>query len=128
MEKFLKVVSIGDEKTATDGRKYRTVKLQPQTSLPNGQMIMGSKVSGRNFWAQDPSGNPDPLYNNIRVGTLIEGRYVSAKVEPYEIDGRTVDTYGAIVLGHENWERVFENAGHILVDETVTQEESIEVD
>lgn len=50
------------------------------------------------------------------LGKEIAGNFVTAKVEPYDISGRIVDIYTAVVLGHENVETVFKNSGHPLLD------------
>ena len=58
----------------------------------------------------------DPKSIKAYIGKEMAGSFIKAKVEPYEINDRTVDTYTAVVLGHENVETVFRNAGHSIVD------------
>lgn len=59
-------------------------------------------------------------------GKEIGGRFYTAIVEPYQIDGRIVHQYTTFVAENESVATVFRNAGHALVVNTETGEVAME--
>lgn len=122
----LTIVNVGAVNTASDGRKYFGVTLNPG---------FGQKNVVRQMWEQfkrDPEtglptketywerGNPAQAKALMEAGTPIEGRVVSHKVKPYTIPGpnggeRT--SYTAVLFPGEDEVAFFANAGHNIISE-----------
>jgi len=99
----------------TDGREYYIAVFQDSN---NPFASLKSRVISQQF---DSQGNPvwkaaDPHTIKQYLGKELAGNFVTKKVAPYSIGDRMVDSYTAVVLGHENVDTVFKNAGHDLID------------
>lgn len=117
MEKLLKIVAIGEERVAKDGRKFYSLEVQDVANA-----FAPSKT--RNMWQQfDSQGEPVwriPTQEAAAkmIGKTIPGEIVSAIVEPYDItnettgESRTVNTYSTFIFGHETKEQVFKAFNH----------------
>ena len=139
---ILQIQAISEVKEASDGRKYKTVSFQPVSKLVKREgreipVLSNVPPTGRNVWEKGPqradgtASAGDPLFSTAKVGALVEGSYERRKVQEYEIDGRTVSTYSAIIFGHENVEQYFGKQGHPLVAEgsatSTSEAEAIEI-
>lgn len=104
----------------SDGRKYYMVECADGSNpfAPSRQRMIAQQVNanGEAYW---PAGSPSDVRKF--VGKVIEGaRFVTKTVAPYAVQDRTVNTYTAIVFGHENEETVFKNAGHPIMEAAIT--------
>lgn len=104
----------------SDGRLYYIAEFSDPTNpfAPTRvKMISQQKDSQGNFiWK---GGDPEVIKNY--VGKQIAATTETHPVEDYDVNGRVVSTYTAVVFQHENVETVFRNAGHPIVN-TVTGE------
>ena len=55
-------------------------------------------------------------------GSKVNGTVVTRTVQPYDVQGREVDSYTTIVLAGENEATVFRNAGHEIVSQAQATE------
>lgn len=112
----LKLIAVGEVKTAKDNRAYYSASFQDPSNP-----FAGAK--SRIFFQQNNSaGQPewrgaDPAVTKTFVGKLIPGEIVTAKVEEYQINERTVNIHTAVVLGNELAEQVFKQQGRIMLKE-----------
>lgn len=121
----LKIIAVGELKTAIDKRQYFSVEFREGFGLRTGK---------RNFWEQfvkDPKtglptekkywerGSREEAIAAMKDGEGLEGRKVSLRVEPYQIPNsdNIATRYSTIVFADENVETVFAAAGHNIVDE-----------
>lgn len=121
MSNILKLVAVGEVKTAKDGRQY----YKAEFGNPNNPF---SGTRTRMFWQQFATVNgvktpvwrgADPEVTKTFVGKTLTGKIVSADVEPFEIaiagqEPRTVTTYTTVVLDGESTASVFKACGHQL--------------
>ena len=120
---MLRVISRSEVKTASDDRKYMTVQFM---DVKNPFAGSRTKVIWQQFTTKSSS---DLAYNDstpkwvvepsiidelIKDKAQIPGEIVTETVPQYEVGGREVNTYTAVVLGHESVQAVFKAAGHIL--------------
>jgi len=120
----LKIVAVGDLKTATDGRQYFGVDFSAG---------FGQKKSTRQMWEQFKRDSKTGLPTSekywergtrqealalMAAGAPIEGEKVTKNVTPYQIPGQEqmLTTYSTIVFPDENVVNVFASAGHNIVD------------
>ncbi len=120
---LLKIRSVGEVKTASDNRKYFTLKLSAglgqaehtrnifedfirdsETGLPTEQ-----KVWKRGTYAEFKAA--------MEAGEKVEGSIVTAKVAPYKIRDNDVNTATYIVFADEKAESVFASNNHPILDE-----------
>lgn len=121
----LRIIAVGEEKTASDTRKYFPVTFREG---------FGLRAGTRNFWEQFrrdqktglptsekywERGNRAEAIEAMNEGEALDGKKVSLRVEPYQIPGssNTATRYSTIVFADENVESVFASAGHNIVDE-----------
>ena len=120
MEKSLKIIAVGEERTAKDGRKYYSLTVQDVANA-------FAPAKSRNMWQQFNS-QGEPVWKiptqaeaTKMIGRVIPGEIVSALVEEYEITNETtgetrkVNTYSTFVFGHETKEQVFKAFNHPIV-------------
>jgi len=105
-----------EEKTATDGRLYKTVRVSHTPykmvlDFATNEMIpvAGDSISsGFNVWERDSDtigGRINPDYASYKEGVKKLGSIVKSFVKPYEIDDimndtiRTVNTASVVVVG-----------------------------
>ena len=123
MNKSVKLVRLGEVKTASDNRQYYTATFQDPANP-------FAKETSRNFWQQlnnDGEGvwkGANPTAVKAFVGKTIPGEIISAKVQPYNIIGaggveREASTYTTVILGSELAEVVFKAAGHEMIQAEV---------
>ena len=122
----LTIVSVGATKTATDGRKYFGVTLNPGFGQKNVTRQMWEQFkrdtkSGlptkETYWER---GTPEQAKALMAAGTPIEGRVVSHKVKTYSIPGENGgerNSYTAVLFPGEDEVAFFANAGHNIVSE-----------
>lgn len=116
MNKQLKLVSLGDVKTAKDNRQYYSANFQDPTN-PFARAI------SRIFWQQKNTAGEavwrgaDPEAVKPFVGKLLPGYIATKKVAEYAIGDRTADTYTTVILGSELESQVFKGMGHPLAEE-----------
>jgi hypothetical protein len=100
---------------SSDGRLYYIATFQDNS---NPFAPTREKVISQQF---DSQHNPiwkggDPKEIEKFIGKEINAKAVTMKVPSYKVGDRDVNIYTAVVLGHENVETVFKNAGHPLED------------
>jgi len=87
------------------------------------------KEQTRLFWQQHLSDNTATWgalsYDRVKsmIGKTCPGMVCSETVEPYEIDGNTVNTYTAVILQSENKASQFKALGHPLASVEAVDEE-----
>lgn len=112
--KFLRVTAISEEKTASDGRLFKTVSFVPVTVADLGdgkltQVLSNRRPIGRNIWQSGPNGSAgDGIYDKVTVGSMVEGEVLTAQVDPYQIGENTVTTYSAVVFPYENFDTLIQ--------------------
>lgn len=121
--KTVKLISISEvktEKQRTDGkssRQYYTAYfadvMNPFAKQIQRNIFQSHSADGKT--ANWRAGNPELVKNFI--GKEIPGQFVNSKVEPYQIDGRTVTTYTTVVLEGENVDSIFKQSGHPIAKE-----------
>lgn len=131
MKDALKLVSMSEVRTASDGRQFFTGSFSPgfgQLKVKRNmweQFIRDSKTGLPTDKKQWERGTPAEAKALIASGELIEGRKVTHKVAPYVLgsgdNARTVDTYSTVVFADENEITVFANANHPILDESTGQ-------
>lgn len=122
----LTIVAVGAVNTASDGRKYFGVTLNPG---------FGQKNVIRQMWEQfkkDPTtglptketywerGTPEQAKALMAEGASVEGRVVSHKVKTYVIpgpNGGERNSYTAVLFPGEDDVTFFANAGHNILSE-----------
>lgn len=115
MQRLLKILYIGDVEVAKNGRKYRTVKFEADTRMPDGTPVFTNLTEGtRTIWDHfvDKEGNEfkaDGLWSAIESGAAKAGSYVEGQVTrvstyPYKPEGFTNEakTWTGVVFGHED--------------------------
>ncbi len=126
----LKVIAVGEVKTASDGRQYFGVdfsagfgqrkatrqlfqqyKRDPKTGLPTKEL----------YWERGTHSEAMAL---LKSGELIDAAKVTMKVKPYQIPGQTawLETYSTVVFADENPISVFIAAGRTVIDEETGEE------
>lgn len=130
---MLKIISIGETKEAKDLRFYYKAEFKDSAnffSKPVSRVIFQRTTPTGNVW------DADPKDAKKMIGVEIPGAIVSKVVPDYDItdaagETRTVNTYTAVVLGHENTLSVFKSAGHDYTEldkETTQQTEGFVMD
>lgn len=116
--------SVGETKTASDGRKYFAVEFAAG---------FGQRATPRNMWQQFKKdkktnlptkelywerGTPEQAVEAMLSKTPILGRKVTHDVVPYKIEGndQPITKYSTIVFADENEVSVFAASGHNIVD------------
>lgn len=116
MNKQLRLLSLGDVKTAKDQRQYYAATFQDPTN-PFAKSI------SRIFWQQKNAAGDaewrgaDPEAVKPFLGKLLPGYIATKKVEAFDINGRQVDTYTTVILGSELESQIFKAMGHPLAVE-----------
>jgi hypothetical protein len=119
----LKIRSVGDVKTASDGRQYFSVSFsgfigQKEVSRLIWQEFKRDSLTGlptdEKVWKR---GNHKDFIDAMKSGELAQAEIVTRKVESYEIRETKVDSYTAIVFADEKIEAVFASANHPILDE-----------
>lgn len=122
----LRIIAVGEVKTAKDGRGFFPVTFREGFGLKQGtrnfwQQFKRDKVTGlptkELYWER---GTPEEAIEAMNDKTVLDGRKVTLAVKPYQIPGsdRTASTYSTIVFADENMLTVFKNAGHeVIADE-----------
>jgi hypothetical protein len=124
---------LNTEKTRTDGktsRQYFTAKFVDESNP------FAIKEQSRNFFQQHNADGTEASwgalnYDRVKamVGKTCPGYIANETVESYDIDGREVNTYTAVVLPGENKASLFKSLGHPLADSaTVEASEEDEVE
>lgn len=109
----------------SDGAQYCTLVITDDSNP------FKKAIHVRNY-RQQMSGNKwrwpglTPKEFSALQGKEIRGRFYSAIVEPYEINGRIVHQYTTFVAENESVATVFRNAGHPLLVNTETGEVAME--
>ena len=113
MEKILKIVSVGDIKTASNKRDYRVVSFKSVKFIGNLQVTSNQSPISRVLWDEftDESGNKfkqDPLFQDLKtgevtVGGAVEGSLISFNTSEYLIPGSTkpVNSYTMVIFSNE---------------------------
>ena len=104
----------GNFNVSSDGRRY-LIGVFSDPENPFGNQVIRS-IAEQSANSPDFEGKVKAIRSMI--GQTTKGDIVTAKCEPYDINGRQVNTYTAVVFGHENIETVFRNAGHPIQDVT----------
>ena len=120
---MLRVISRSEVKTASDDRKYMTVQFM---DVKNPFVGTRPKMVWQQFTTKSSS---DLAYNDsnpkwtvepsiidelIKDKAQIPGEIITETVPEYEVGGREVNTFTAVVLGHESVQAVFKASGHEL--------------
>jgi hypothetical protein len=115
----------GKINVGVDGRKYYLAEFEdPENFMAATRMrvVSQSGSEGAASWRL-----PSPKKMLANVGRDLPGAIITRFVEPYEVNGRMVDTYSTIVFGGEIIENVFQKAGHIIIgttpDPTIVKDE-----
>ena len=120
MNKLL-LVSMSEVREAKDKREFYGVEFQ---SIDNPF----APTCKRNFWQSAvgvwKGANPEVI--KPMIGKSVEGYITTKQVEPYEIDGKTVSTYTAVILQGELESSVFKALGHPLATDVVATPELVE--
>jgi len=132
MSGLLRIKSVGEEKTASDGRKYKTIGFQEVDSMFNGEAVLSNEpIRFRNLWNLGPPSAAgetdfsagDPLYEKVTEGVLVKGSIHTRTVEAYTIPAsetspaREVNMYTIVKFSHENVITQFARQKHNLVNE-----------
>lgn len=116
MNKQLRLIEVGEVKTAKDNRQYYSATFQdpanPFAGAKSRIFFQQKNSAGEPVWK---GAHPDDTKKF--VGKLIPGEIVTAEVEPYEIGERTVNIHTAVVLGNELAEQVFKQQGRVMLKE-----------
>ena len=147
-EQMLQINEIGEIKTSSDNRNYRSVRFQKLTA-PG--VFTNAKVRTRNVWEQGPMGSAgDPLYGAIekglaKVGSKVLGTIETIQVNEYYIPSENgkyedpetgepankADRFTSVVFEDENIESIARSQGRsipgelsveVAVEEEVTEE------
>ncbi len=112
MEKFLKVVSVGELSKDKRGREYYSVSFRPVKMVGTITVLSNQKPITRVLWGQftDTEGREFPadgLFSSIKqgeltIGGLVEGQIVRVETTSYEINGRQANSYTGIVFSNED--------------------------
>lgn len=96
-DQVLEVVSVSEERTSIDNRKFKTIGVIP-ADMEEGGLISTRDIHKRNIWNRQPLGGDEhPYYNKIKVGSRILGKIVTLPTKPYYIPndrGKYVDGEG----------------------------------
>lgn len=121
MVTILSVSAPKTEKTRKDGkpsRQYFSVEFadasNPFATSRKRNFFQVYDAAGQPIWKGVSPANIATL-----VGTNVGGRFYSAKVKPYQIGERMVDTYSTVILPHEeiNIVGTLKQLGHELATE-----------
>jgi hypothetical protein len=119
----LKIRSVGNVKTASDGRQYFQVGFSAGIGQKEVTRLIWEEFkrdSGTGLPIDEKvwkRGNHKDFMDAMKAGELVQGEIVSRKVESYEIRETKVDSYTAIVFADEKVEAVFAAANHPILDE-----------
>ncbi len=115
--KLITMSEVKTEKSRTDGKISR----QYYTAYFMDPMNPFAKQAQTNIWQDHNSDGTiaiwksgDPSIVKQFIGKTVPGAIVNSEVEPYEIDGRIVETFTCVVLGHQTKAQAFKLAGHLL--------------
>lgn len=120
--KTVKLISISEvktEKSRTDGkvsRKYYTAYFSDASNpfAPKRQRNFFQDHNADGTVATWKSG--DPAVVSQYVGKEIPGEFINATVTPYELNGKMVNSYTAIVLSGEKLSNILKAQGHSLAE------------
>lgn len=120
--KTVKLISISEvktEKSRTDGkvsRKYYTAYFSDASNpfAPKRQRNFFQDHNADGTVATWKSG--DPAVVSQYVGKDIPGEFINATVTPYELNGKMVNSYTAIVLSGEKLSNILKAQGHSLAE------------
>lgn len=116
MNKQLRLIEVGEVKTAKDDRQYYSATFQdpanPFAAAKSRIFFQQNNSAGQPEWK-----GADPAVTATFKGKLIPGEIVTAKVEEYQIGERTVNIHTAVVLGNELAEQVFKQQGRVMLKE-----------
>ena len=107
----LKLKSVGELRTAKDGRQFFSAEFQDPSN------IFAPKVS-RMFWQQKSASGAiewkgaSHAEATAAIGSLIPAAIVCREVQPYQIGENTVKFYTCVVLANEAVEKTFNSLGH----------------
>lgn len=126
----LHLVSMSEVKTEKS-RKDNKISRQYYTAYFMDPANPFAKQAQTNIWQDHNSDGTvalwksgDPAIVKKFVGKTVPGAIVNSEVEPYEIDGRQVETFTCVVLGHQTKAQAFKLAGHPLKsDDKIVVEE-----
>lgn len=132
--KTVKLVSISDirtEKTRKDGkvsRKYYVAKFIDATNpfAPARQRNVFQDHNADGTVATWKSGDPSVV--SQFVGKEIPGEFVNASVVPYEVNGRTANSFTTIVLSGEKLANVLKQQGMTLATSARAVVETLNVE
>jgi len=118
----------GDYNVTSDGRLYYIAEFKDSN---NPFETSRDKTIFQQFKDSENKKNPiwkggDPHEVRKYIGKNIDGRIITAKVEEYMLGDKLLNVYTCVVLGHENIENVFKNAGHPLITIDKTIEETLD--
>jgi len=121
--KTVKLNSISEvktEKVRTDGkasRKYYTAYFSDASNpfAPSRQRNFFQSHNADGTVATWKSG--DPAIVKQYVGQTIPGEFINATVKPYEVNGRMVDSFTAVVLSGEKLSAILKQQGVELATE-----------
>ena len=112
MERFLKVVSVGDLKKDKRGREYYSVSFRLISMVGGISVLSNQKPITRVIWGAftDNEGREFPadgLFTALKdkelaIGGLVEGQIVRVSTSNYEIDGKTVNSLTTVVFSNED--------------------------
>lgn len=109
--------STGNFNITSDGRLYLIGEFENPNDPFGG---VTTRMIGQQL-TTNPDGSKTPTWKvnlaNIRasIGKPVEGNIVSAECEPYELNGRIVNRYTAVVFARESAEQIFKSAGHPMI-------------
>ena len=105
MQRFLKILYVGGIEIAKNGRRYRTVKFEADTRMPDGTRTIwdffkdgnGNEFKADGLWAVLESGK-------AKEGSMVEGQIASVATYPYTIheDKPQAKKWTGVVFGHED--------------------------
>lgn len=101
---------------ASDGALYCVVSLEDQsnpTRFIKRTLAYRQQKNAQGVWAW--RGATPKVFLGMKSRS-IEGKSVTHTVEPYDVNGREVNSYTTIILTGETEASVFKNAGHPIVE------------
>ena len=106
MNTFLKVTEVVNRKDK-NGRPFQTVTFSEILYLSAGQVVLTGKTRTRNLWSSTEEIKGDTLYNQLQVGSMVEGSIQSFDTTAFEIEAqdgttRSVNKTTVVVFGFEN--------------------------
>lgn len=126
MANVLRITAVSEPIT-TNGKTFKKVSFaQHGTQQVDGiAVISDAKPRTRNVFATTYDGQPNPLYDQLKVGSGVLGTIETDAVEPYEITNpetgevKTVNMYTCVKYQSESLNSAFKAAGRPLAGSAI---------